>query len=62
MNPDNKLAERNKIPRARILNSKLSIASNEGNEAIIPVGWLVCNFFSCSLSIIDWAADRHNIL
>ena len=45
MNPDNKLAERNKIPRARILNSKLSIASNEGNEAIIPVGWLVCNFF-----------------
>ena len=47
MKPENKLSERNKMPSASILNNKLSIASSEGNDDIIPVGWFACNRFSC---------------
>ena len=38
INPDKRLADKNKTPKASILNSKLSIASSEGNDAINPNG------------------------
>ena len=60
--PDKRLADRNITPSANILKSNLSIASREGNEAIIPIGLLSCSFFSWSFNIIDWAAERHKIL
>ena len=62
INPDKRLADKNKTPKASILNSKLSIASSEGNDAINPNGWLDFNFFSWIFNIIDCAADKHNML
>ena len=57
-----RLAERNTTPNTNILNNNLSIESRDGSFVIIPRGLLVCNFFSCNLTIKDCAADNPKIL
>ena len=53
INPDKRLADKNKTPNAKILNNSLSIKSKDGRDAIIPIGLFDCNFFSWILSIKD---------